>query len=540
MLQQLTVENIAIIQNITIDFSNELNIVTGETGAGKTILINAVKYLLGARFNKDSIRTGEARAFVEGVFSKDGKVITVRRVFDKYASSRSFINDAPVSVSELRLAIGNFVDMHGQHDQQFLLDTNNHLHYLDSFSENCNLLQQFQKSFSQVKSLLNKLDSLKNTSKELQEKEELFRFQLQELELFELSENSDINLSQEYEQQVNATEIIQQLTNIEEELLNGEHSVVGVITKNKRELEKFSDTQPKLKILSDRLQSTQIELADVIADATSFKNTIHFDNEKLDQLSEKLSHVEMLKRKYGGSMQTVLDYKISIINSLSTMNSRSIELDKLNKKLLVKKKHLIKDAKSLSNHRKIIAEKLENKILSNLKEVDMIHSKFTIKFAKNPDELITEKGIDECEFYISTNLGESLKPLVRIASGGEISRFMLAIKMAMQDKDTTNTLVFDEIDTGISGITAEKVGKVISKLGKSHQIICISHLPQIASKGIHHIKVYKSEKNGRTSAFAKKLCKDERLTEVASLICGEEITKSSLQQAQLMIKGNNG
>jgi DNA repair protein RecN (Recombination protein N) len=540
MLQKLTVNNIAIIQNISIEFQKGLNIITGETGAGKTVLINAIKYLLGARFNKDSIRTGESRAFVEGVFVKDEQTYFVRRVFDKNASSRSFINDSPVSLSEMNHVIGSFVDMHGQHDQQFLLDSNNHLQYLDSFSDNEQLRQNFQKSFTHVKSLKNNLDSIRLDASELKEKEELFRFQLQELELIDLHENIDVTLTQEYEQQVNATEILHMLSSIENDFLNNENSIISQIASNQRSLDKFASTQPNLHSISERLHSVQIEIEDIVNDASSLKGSVQFNSEKLDEISEKLSHIEMLKRKYGGSMKTVIERKNYIANSLSKMGSCNEDLSRLEKQYEIAKIQMTNDAKLLSKHRKKIAKNLENTVESYLKEVDMLQSNFKIEFSKNTAEIITETGLDECEFYISTNMGESLKPLVKIASGGEVSRFMLAIKMAMQEKDTIDTLVFDEIDTGISGVTAEKVGKVILNLGNSHQIICISHLPQIASKGLHHVKVYKSEQNGRTSAYVKKLLNDERLEELASLISGEEITKTSLQQAKFMIKGNNG
>ena len=538
MIKSLYIKNLAIIDELEVHFEDGLNVITGETGSGKSILVNAISYLLGGRFSKDHMRTDSQKTIIEADFKTDKKNCIIRRVISANGNSRIFVDDEPIKLNILPKITRKFIDMHGQHDHQQLLSPMHHLSYVDKFGDYDDILEEVSTQYSNLKTCRTELDELQNIQSLLHEKRELYTFHLEELDKYELVENLDSTLSTEYEMLARASEIIQTLDAINISLDESENSVLSQINDLKSSILKISHISEPLSAIENRFESSIIDLSDLTQEVSVIRNSISVDAKRLHEVEEKLSHVEMLKRKFGGSMLNVIDYRNKLVDTLieeQKSNKRIPELEDKCKSILVE---LEKSTTSLTGLRKETAKKMSAIISSHVHEMDMPSTHFHIKLW--PASQITEIGNDECEFFIQTNLGEESRPLAKIASGGEISRIMLAIKLALQKSDKVDTLIFDEIDSGISGATAQRVGEKISELGNTHQIICISHLSQIAGKGQTHFKVEKNEDFGRTHTSIRKLNKTDRVNEIASLISGHEITETSLRQAAYLLEGSNG
>ena len=538
MIKSLYIKNLAIIDELEVHFENGLNIITGETGSGKSILVNAIAYLLGGRFSKDHMRTDSQKTIIEADFQTGQKHCIIRRVVSANGNSRIFVDDEPIKLNALPQITKKFIDMHGQHEHQQLLLPIHHLSYVDQFGDYDDVLAEVSTQYSNLQTCKAELNALQKIQSSLDEKRELYTFQLEELDKYGLEEDLDSNLSTEHETLTRASEIIQTLDAINVSLDESETSVVSQINGLKSSISKISHISDSLSSIESRLESSIIELSDLTQEVNAIKNSISVDAKRLQEVEEKLSHIEMLKRKFGGSMLNVIDYRNKLVDTLieeQKSNKRIPDLENKYKKILVQ---LERSTKSLTDTRKKTAAKLSKIISSHVHEMDMPSTQFHIKLWSSSH--ITEMGNDECEFFIQTNLGEESRPLAKIASGGEISRIMLAIKLALQKSDKVDTLIFDEIDSGISGATAQRVGEKISALGDTHQIICISHLSQIAGKGHTHFKVEKNEDLGRTHTSIKKLNKADRVNEIASLISGHEITETSLQQAAYLLEGTHG
>ena len=538
MIKSLYIKNLAIIDELEVHFEDGLNVITGETGSGKSILVNAISYLLGGRFSKDHMRTDSQKTIIEADFKTDKKNCIIRRVISANGNSRIFVDDEPIKLNILPKITRKFIDMHGQHDHQQLLSPMHHLSYVDKFGDYDDILEEVSTQYSNLKTCRTELDELQNIQSLLHEKRELYTFHLEELDKYELVENLDSTLSTEYEMLARASEIIQTLDAINISLDESENSVLSQINDLKSSILKISHISEPLSAIENRFESSIIDLSDLTQEVSVIRNSISVDAKRLHEVEEKLSHIEMLKRKFGGSMLNVIDYRNKLVDTLieeQKSNKRIPELEDKCKSILVE---LEKSTTSLTGLRKETAKKMSAIISSHVHEMDMPSTHFHIKLW--PASQITEIGNDECEFFIQTNLGEESRPLAKIASGGEISRIMLAIKLALQKSDKVDTLIFDEIDSGISGATAQRVGEKISELGNTHQIICISHLSQIAGKGQTHFKVEKNEDFGRTHTSIRKLNKTDRVNEIASLISGHEITETSLRQAAYLLEGSNG
>ena len=538
MIKSLYIKNLAIIDELEVHFEDGLNVITGETGSGKSILVNAISYLLGGRFSKDHMRTDSQKTIIEADFKTDKKHCIIRRVISANGNSRIFVDDEPIKLNILPKITRKFIDMHGQHDHQQLLSPMHHLSYVDKFGDYDDILEEVSTQYSNLKTCRTELDELQNIQSLLDEKRELYTFHLEELDKYELVENLDSTLSTEYEMLGRASEIIQTLDAINISLDESENSVLSQINDLKSSILKISHISNPLSDIENRFESSIIDLSDLTQEVSVIRNSISVDAKRLHEVEEKLSHIEMLKRKFGGSMLNVINYRNKLVDALieeRKSNKRIPELENECKSILVA---LEKLTISLTGLRKETAKKMSAIISSHVHEMDMPSTHFHIKLW--PASQITEIGNDECEFFIQTNLGEESRPLAKIASGGEISRIMLAIKLALQKSDKVDTLIFDEIDSGISGATAQRVGEKISELGNTHQIICISHLSQIAGKGKTHFKVEKNEDFGRTHTSIRKLNKTDRVNEIASLISGHEITETSLRQAAYLLEGSNG
>ena len=527
----------AIINELKVEFEDGLNIITGKTGAGKSLIIKAIQLLLGKRFSPEVLRTGSDTLIIEGEFEKDNSQTVIRRLYRKNGQSKSYINDEPIKQLDLIKATRMLADLHGQHDHQNLLDSNTHLKYLDSFGSYKTELNKVEQLFQKRESYKNTLNKLIKQQKEFEEKGELYEFQLKELTLHPISINFENEMTDKHNLLSKASDIKISLTNAGILLEEGDSAVIKKLNTIMSELDKVSDYDDAILGLYKRIGSNRIDLEDLILEIQRVQDDIIINKDELERINEIISHIEMLKRKYGGSIESVVEYRDKIIQSEKDSGSCKDDIQQLENELEDISNQLHIYAEKVSRKRKKTSIRLESIIKRNLAHLNMPDIQFKINLSTDPDN-IQETGMDSCEFFISTNIGEELRPVVKIASGGEISRIMLAIKMALQSKDIVDTLIFDEIDLGISGATAERVGETFEKLAESHQILCITHLSQIAGKGISHYKVSKDVKNNRIVAEINKLSESDRIREIATLISGLQVTESSRRQAKELLQFN--
>ncbi len=537
MLSSLYIKNLAIIDELNISFNEGLNIITGETGAGKSLIIKAIQLLMGRKFSPEILRTGSDTLVVEGNFNEHNNNTIIRRIYRENRQSKSFINDEPVTQKELLKTTRLLADLHGQHDHQNLLDSNTHLHYLDSYGSYDSILVKLKNTFQSVQECESKLHKLLLMQQKLREKSELYKFQLNELTQYPLSINFEKEIVKQYNRLSMASEIQSSLSTVGMLLEEGDYAVINSLNKIINELEKVSEFDESILTIQKRTGENRIELEDMVLDIQRIKENISVRPDELEKVNDIIAHIEMLKRKHGGSIESVIEYRDSIIQAELESGGCKAEINNLENEFQDLKKELLENSTKISQYRKATAIKLEKTIKNNLKHLNMADTIFKINLISDPENII-ETGMDSCEFFISTNIGEELRPVAKIASGGEISRIMLAIKMALQSKDIVDTLIFDEIDSGISGATAERIGETFEKLAESHQILCITHLSQIAGKGDTHFKVSKNIKGERIVVNVNKLTKTDRIGEIATLISGRKITESSRKQAEELLQAN--
>ena len=540
MLLNLTIKNFAIIKELNVDFSVGLNLITGETGVGKSIIVNAVKLLIGGKFSKEYFRTGEEKSVVEGTVVDGNDTIIIRRIFSVNSASRRFLNDEPITVEKLKIATRYFMDLHGQHEQQRLLDPTQHIEYLDAWGDYNEELIKLSELFIDLNRYSSKLNSLIRNEKKTLEKEELYQFQLREINLSDMSVEEESNLQDSFRVLQNASTLKESISNIIDILEDGNLPVSTNLVQIEKLLNNAMKLDPSLGQFYDRIDQLIIELRDITDDLNRYTNTIISDEQLINEMSQKISHVEMLKRKYGGSFSKVVERKNFLEKWMEEKNSFSSQIKLLEDKLENTRRKFMETASIISKKRQAVAIKFEKRITDLLNLLDMKNTIFKIQFSPMKDNQFDQRGIDTCHFQISTNIGEKIKPLNKIVSGGEISRIMLAIKIALQGNDKTLSLIFDEVDTGISGRTAEKIGTMLEQLSNHQQIICITHLPQIASKGNYHLKVFKTDSNDETTSDMKLLNPEERVLEIAGIISGKHITDSGKQQALKLLEGTNG
>ena len=537
MIKSLYIKNLAIIDELNVEFASGLNIITGETGSGKSLLIKAIQLLLGKKITHDIIRKNTDLLEVEGVFLYNKEEIIIRRVYDGKKGSKSYINDLPVSQKKLLDQAKRLVDLHGQHDHQNLLNSKTHMNYLDLYGTYSDDIDNFSELFNKYNHTRVKLDTLIENQKNILEKEELYKFQYEEITRYPVSENYEQELMDQYKLLSNAKEIKYSLDKASKMIYDENESIIKKMIKTVNEFSNLPSTNKDIDKINSRLNSNRLDIEDILFEIQNINQNIVEDQEKLNDINEKIIYIEMLKRKYGGSIKSILDYTEFLSNNEEQIEINTTDIKKLKKLYLSLEKTLIKKAIYISKMRKANSQKLEKAISNNLKFLNMKDTTFKINLYSSIDK-ISESGIDECEFFICTNLGEKLLPISDIASGGEISRIMLAIKMSMQSKDMVDTVIFDEIDTGISGATADIVGQVFENLSKSHQILCITHLSQIAGKKGSHINVYKNKNKNRVITKVKYLTEKERVSEVAKLISGLKVTETSKKQAKELLHIN--
>ena len=558
MLIELNIRDFAIIETATICFLEGLNILTGETGTGKSIIVDSLNLVLGGRADKNYIKDGSNKTIVEALFYID-ELSKIKDILDEYGidleedrtilitrelykSGRSVarINGRTVTMSMLSRFTGKLIDIQGQHEHQSLLSYENHIEFVDLLGSD-NLKEyrkQVKKEYTDLSELKSQLNNLSKNEMERERTIDLLKFQIEEIEDMDLRVDEEEDLIKNYKILSNSQELTKSLNEVNDKLSSNNYnnkSVIDEIRSMYITLSKVIGYDDSLTIYQETLESISYSLEDVSRDISNYTNNIDFDYERLTEIDTRLSNLNKLKRKYGNSIVEILDYKEKILNDLNTLVNLEEELDAINTKIKDKEETLTQNCDKLSKERKDISFKLEKEIMSELKDLNMQNTLFKV----NIEELdhFTEKGKDRLEFFISTNAGQGLKQMSKIASGGEMSRIMLAFKNILAEVDNISSLIFDEIDTGISGRTAQIVGEKILQISKRHQVICITHLPQIAAMADTHFLINKDvvgEKGTLTNI--KKLEESERVNEICRLIGGVSVTNITRKHAEEMIE----
>ena len=564
MLKELRIKNFAIVENLEVEFFEGLNILTGATGAGKSIIIGALNLALGERASQEMIRTGADCAIVEAVFEikpknpietnlselgilcSEGHLI-IRREISNKGVSRCFMNDRLVTLVNLKFVGDLLADLHGQHEHQSLLDSKEHLTCLDNYAEAGDLLARVSDDYFRLKKKLEESEELKKIDKVSKEKKELYQFQLNEITRAGLSVEEEEKLSTEKKILENSEALFQIASMVFQELYDIDGSIIERLSLTKKELEKGGEYDPRLKEHIENLNSALLQLNDSSRFLQGYKDSLNFDPEKLEKIRERLNLINSLKKKYGQSVEEVLSYADKIKVDLEKIENRDELIQETEQEIKDLRQILKKDSMLLSDKRKGKGSELSKKIKKELSFLGMERCDFEVKISLREEEnglleingkryYVDEKGMDQVEFYVSPNPGEELKPLAKIASGGEISRIMLALKSVLAKSNQIPTMIFDEVDVGIGGEIAEAVGKRMKILSSTHQIICITHLQQIASQADYHFKVYKEVSKNRTITKIKLLSREERIKEIARMIGGKKISDLSLEHAAEMIE----
>ncbi len=556
MLVQLNIHDFAIIRHLELSLKEGLNILSGETGAGKSIIINAINLILGGRSSLDIIRSGSGEAVVEAFFefpkdteikgylkdigvSFDGELL-IKRTISREGRNKVFLNGAMVTLQMLSGLGSRLISISGQHEHQMLLNPENHLALLDDFSGltgDRDLLHQMYRSYQTV---MEEMETLKTEIERQKEKRELARFQMQEIEQAAVIPGEDKSLLQEKKRLQHAEELLEIVTYGYQVLYENNDSILSSLGRCTRQVGKAAQIDRDLTRIEDILNGIQAGLEDASFALRDYRKRIEIDPSRLEQVSERLTALNQLKRKYGPELEDVLAVKEELISRMSQMDIHGKRLSDLEGTAQRLEKELLQKAMALSADRRKGAKLFKEDLERELRRLHMNRTEFQINFQENRSGeekiKIGPDGIDHVEFMISPNPGEALKPLSKIASGGELSRIMLAIKSILARTGAVETIIFDEVDAGISGATAEVVGKKIKTLADYHQILCITHLPQIASQVGTHYTVKKEVVSDRTEVSICCLKPEERVREIARLLGGSEITHHAVAHAEDMLR----
>ena len=563
MLRELSIKNFAIIDDLHIRFSEGMTLFSGETGAGKSIIINAVNLILGGRASAKLIRTGNESAELEAFFEVAPESTTakqmiesgyqveegllIRRIISRKSRHRIYINGALASIQILSRITENLASISGQRAHQGLLKEERHLMVLDHFGGLLPVRRKVKACYDQMIPLIEKLSRLKAGRAHQDERRELLGFQKHEIEAASPSPGEDSVLEIEIRRLKNTLDLNQTVFSALQTLYDGRGAVIEQLMAVQGDVEKAAEKDPSLLPVSDSITRTAIQTEEVVDALRSYQSSLQFDEQHLDALEERQDILNRLKRKYGGSIDAVMAFLDCISNELSEMNDASGQIKKIEKDLDGLKTTLTQTAQSLSDRRKEAAARLSGKVVSELDALKMPSAGYEVSLAleravndANPyltvdGVSISETGLDRAKFLIAPNVGEEMKPLAAIASGGELSRVVLALKAILADTDSVETVVFDEVDAGIGGGVAEVVGRKLQHLSRYHQVICITHLPQIARFGDHHFNVSKGVSNGRTLTRIRALEKEERVEEVARMLGGERITPTTRAHARELL-----
>lgn len=554
MLQLLHIENIAVIEHADISFHEGFNALTGETGAGKSIVIDSLGAVLGQRTSRDLIRTGAAKAFVSaefdgvdaslpalaemGVEPEDGVLLLQR---DLYADGKNVCraNGRPITVAQLRALGTSLLNIHGQHEGTQLLDEEQHMAYLDRFGRVDALLDRYTERYQAVRETQRRLDGLQMDEAEKARRVDMLRHQIAELERAELRAGEEEELLERRSLLRNAEKFMDAFAAADYALSGGDDGVgaAGQLKNAELALHSVRALGARFEELCTRLESVYSDVYDLAETVRDLRGELDFSPQELDAVESRADQLYRLKKKYGATVEDMLDYLARSKKELDEIEYADDRIVQLQGTLVKQEKEMTAAARTLSDARKAAAKALEERILQELRELDMNKVRFSIDFAeKAPDA----NGIDAVRFLMSANVGEELRPIHKIASGGELARIMLALKNVLAEQDHVMTMVFDEVDTGVSGRAAQRVAEKMAKLSRSRQVLCVTHLPQLAAMADTHFSVEKGEEDGRTFTRVVQLDRAQRRAELARLTGGSEVTETQLRGAEELLFAAEG
>lgn len=542
MISTIQIKNIGIIDSLSINLENGFNVLTGETGAGKTLIIDSLGIICGNRFSKEMIRKGEEYSYVEASIympenpnSIDGNIIVSREIYTNGRNSCK-INGRLVTVSELKEFMKQIIDIHGQNDNQTIMDKTSHIGYLDSFigERILNVKKEYREIFKRYNEIKLELKNNYGDDKEKQRKLDLLRYQLNEIEDVNLKVGEDEKLEEQRKIIMNSEKIVENLeiadNTLSEQAIEGINSAI-------RALEKIENIDVTYSQKLSELKNIYYDIQELNRDITQMKENVYFNEEERNEIEERLDLIYSLKRKYGNSIEEILKYKEHIENEIYEIENLDEINNKLKQELSKIKEKMSEMANEMNQIRNEGAKKLSNKINKELADLEMPNAKFNIKIEFNTENEFNKNGLDIVEFMIATNIGEEEKSLIKIASGGEMSRIMLGIKSVLADVDKVPVLIFDEIDTGISGKAAKAVSVKMKNIAKKHQILCVTHLATIAAKGEHNYYISKEVENDKTRTKIECLNEEKTIREIARIASGD-VNEISIEHAkQLRIAG---
>lgn len=563
MLTELNIKNFAIIDELKVSFDNGLSVISGETGAGKSIIIGAVGLLLGEKASGEMIRSSEDMAVVEALFDISGMEalkerlkqmgfyqgddLVIRRVVPRSGKNRAYLNGNLVPLSLLSSVSESLLNICSQHEHQVILNPENHLDILDELGGLLALRSEYTVIYEQYQSLNARIRELESVCQKRGEREDLLRFQLQEIGSAALKAGEDATLLEEKRVLENTQKLMDYAGKVYDTLYGKKGSVLGELREAMASIREIKRIDTGLHIAEDDLEALFYQLEDAALIVRDYAKNLSFDATRLEAIEERLTTIGRLKRKYGGTLEQVLQKRAEMEEELRGISSVAEEIGQISKTMTLLRSQLMETAGNLSQERRREAIRLKEAMEAEIRTLGMAGARFDVIF-KEPssnvgEPLFNRKGVDEVEFYLATNVGETLKPLSRIASGGELSRIILAMKKVLARTGSVGTIIFDEVDSGIGGATAEIIGEKLRDVSGYHQVLCITHLPQIACFGDSHYRVTKMVSGGRTDTCMRVLSSEERLEEITRMLGGVELTEKTREHAREMLlaarKGNH-
>ncbi|MFR4479538.1 MAG: DNA repair protein RecN [Fusobacterium sp.] len=551
MLRELKIENLAIIDELDLEFGDGLIVLTGETGAGKSIILSGINLLIGEKASVDMIRDGEDHLLAQGVFEineeqaeelsarfgidvEDNEVI-VRRYFDRNSRGKVYVNGVRVSLTNLKEIMGTLVDIVGQHSHQMLLNKNNHVRLLDKFlgEEGKELRNNINRVYLKYKEVSNKIDEIEKNRQEAIEKREFYEFQLNEINRVAPEVDEDNRLEEEYKKLFNAGKIKDKILDSNIQLRDGEVNALHFINNSRRNIESLCKYGEEFEEILEKLEKVYYELEDCIDMLDTADRDIDIDENRLQKVIERLDLINKMKSKYGATIEEIIEFRDNIAEKINLLEENSFEVKKLLKEKKEAEEKYWELALELRELRLKKALEIEKLLEQELQFLKMGDARFHIVVDKN--EHMGNNGSDSIEFLISTNIGQGMKPLWKIASGGEVSRIMLALKVIFSRVDNIPILIFDEIDTGVGGETVRKIADKLREIGDHAQVVSITHSPAIAARAHEQFYIKKETVNNKTSTTVKKLDAKGRVVEIARMLAGENVTEAVLKHAEELL-----
>lgn len=555
LLKELSIKNFAIIDELTVEFQNGLTVLTGETGAGKSIIIDAVQLLAGGRGSQEFIRHGAKKAELEGLFTLpegahpaidkcaelgievDEGTIILRRDLNDHGKSVCRVNGKLMPIGMLREVGATLIDIHGQHESQELMDDKHHINLLDQFAGEAiyDEKQQYIEIYQSYKELKSELAALSLGEQQIAQKIDLYSFQIKEIDRCKFLANEETELMEERRRLNNFHKIFEG-SSLAHEAILGESKGIDWIGQAMSELEDVANVDDQFKELSSTVSEAFYSLQEAAFTLKNRLDEMEFDPERLNEVEQRLALIQNMKRKYGHSLQEVLDYRAQIGLELETLENSDENIQQNEKKLKQFELKLAEQAAKLTVIRKEYGTQLAEKIMTQLQELYMERAKLIVQVNEYSEGNFDQNGADEVVFYISTNIGEPPKPLTKIASGGELSRIMIALKTIFSSTMGITSIIFDEVDTGVSGRVAQAIADKISLISRNSQVLCISHLPQVAAMADHHYYIRKQEEDNRTKTSLTELFNDDRIDEISRMMSGQVVTEKTFQHAKELVE----